>query len=36
MVFTDRGSRALKGIPDEWQLNAVTGPPPSDAGLGVT
>jgi class 3 adenylate cyclase len=23
ILFTDRGSRALKGIPDEWRLFAV-------------
>ena len=24
IVFADRGSRLLKGVPDEWQLFAVT------------
>jgi hypothetical protein len=23
LIFTDRGIRALKGVPDEWQVYAV-------------
>jgi hypothetical protein len=31
LEFTDRGTHALKGVPDEWHLFAVTGDGRADA-----